>query len=142
MARTTDVDLTGVFLSVKPAVMQMRAHDCGRIVIMASVAGEEGNKGACAYGAGKAGVIGSAKSLSRELQPSKVTVNCIAPAITETELLQEMSSEYIAEKKTLIPMEGFCTLDEIAGMTAWVASSFFSFTTGQVFDITGGRATF
>ena len=140
--RTIDVDLTGVFLSVKPAVMHMRANDYGRIVIMASVAGKEGNKGACAYGAAKAGVIGFAKSLSRELQPSKVTVNCIAPAITETALFKEMTPEYIAEKKALIPMERFCTLEEIAAMTAWVASPLCSFTTGQVFDVTGGRATF
>ena len=140
--RTIDVDLTGVFLSVKPAVMHMRTHNYGRIVIMASVAGKEGNKGACAYAAAKAGVIGFAKGLSRELQPSKVTVNCIAPAITETELFKEMTPEYIAEKKALIPMERFCTLDEIAAMTAWVASPLCSFTTGQVFDVTGGRATF
>ena len=140
--RTIDVDLTGVFLSVKPAVIHMRAHDYGRIVIMASVAGKEGNRGACAYGAAKAGVIGFAKSLSRELQPSNVTVNCVAPAITETELFQEMTPEYIAEKKALIPMARFCTLEEIADMTAWVASPLCSFTTGQVFDVTGGRATF
>ena len=140
--RTIDVDLTRVFLSVKPAVIHMRTHDYGQIVIMASVAGKEGNKGACAYGAAKAGVIGFAKSLSRELQPSKVTVNCIAPAITETELFNEMTPEYITEKKALIPMERFCTLDEIAAMPAWVASPLCSFTTGQVFDVTGGRATF
>ena len=132
----------GVFLSVKPAVTHMRDNDYGRIVIMASVAGKEGNAGACAYGAAKAGVIGFAKSLSRELQPSNVTVNCIAPAITETELFDQMTPAYIAEKKGLIPMQRFCSLAEIADMTAWVASPLCSFTTGQVFDVTGGRATY
>ena len=140
--RTIDVDLTGVFLSVKPAVIHMRTKGYGRIVIMASVAGKEGNRGACAYGAAKAGVIGFAKSLSRELQPSNITVNCIAPAITETEIFQEMTPEYIAEKKALIPMGRFCSLAEIANMTAWVASSECSFTSGQIFDVTGGRATY
>jgi len=140
--RTIDVDLTGVFLSVKPVVAHMRDNDYGRIVIMASVAGKEGNAGASAYGAAKAGVIGFAKSLSRELQPSNITVNCIAPAITETELFEQMTPEYIAEKKNLIPMQRFCSLDEIANMTAWVASPLCSFTTGQVFDVTGGRATY
>ena len=140
--RTIDVELTGVFLSVKPAVVHMRANGYGRIVIMASVAGKEGNRGACAYGAAKAGVIGFAKSLSRELQPSNITVNSIAPAITETEIFQEMTPEYIAEKKALIPMGRFSSLAEIANMTAWVASSECSFTSGQVFDVTGGRATY
>ncbi len=140
--RTIDVDLTGVFLSAKPAIVHMREHDYGRIIIMASVAGKEGNVGACAYGAAKAGVIGFAKGLSRELQPSNITVNCIAPAITETDIFDQMSADYIAEKKGLIPMQRFCTLEEIADMTVWVASPRCSFTTGQVFDVTGGRATY
>ena len=140
--RTIDVNLTGVFLSVRPVVIHMRKHNYGRIVIMASVAGKEGNRGACAYGAAKAGAIGFAKSLSRELQPSKITVNCIAPAIAETELFHEMTPDYIAEKKALIPMERFCKLEEIADMTAWVASHECSFTSGQIFDVSGGRATY
>jgi len=137
-----DVDLTGVFLSTRPAVNHMREHGYGRIVLIASVAGKEGNAGACAYGAAKAGVVGFAKGLARELQPSNITVNCIAPAITETELFAEMTPEYINEKKNLIPMRRFCTPREIADMTAWVASPRCSFTTGQVFDVTGGRATY
>ena len=140
--RTIDVNLTGVFLSVRPVVIHMRKHNYGRIVIMASVAGKEGNRGAWAYGAAKAGAIGFAKSLSRELQPSNITVNCIAPAIGETELFHEMTPDYIAEKKALIPMERFCKLEEIANMTAWVASHECSFTSGQTFDFSGGRATY
>jgi len=137
-----NVDLTGVFLSSRPAVMHMRDNRYGRIVVIASVAGKEGNPGASAYGAAKAGVIGFAKGLARELQPSNITVNCIAPAITETDLFNEMSPEYIADKKARIPMNRFCTAEEIADMTAWAASPRCSFTTGQVFDVTGGRATY
>ncbi|MGI9476839.1 MAG: SDR family oxidoreductase [Hyphomicrobiaceae bacterium] len=137
-----NVDLTGVFVSSRPVIEHMREKDYGRIIVIASVAGKEGNPGASAYGAAKAGVIGFAKGLARELQPSNITVNCIAPAITETDLLNEMSREYIADKKARIPMNRFCTAEEIADMTAWVASPRCSFTTGQVFDVTGGRATY
>ena len=140
--RVLDVDLTGVFLSTRPAVHHMRDRGYGRIVIMASVAGKEGNPGACAYGAAKAGVIGYAKSLARELLPSDITVNCIAPAITETELFGEMGDSYIADRRAKIPMDRFCTVEEVADMTAWAASPRCSFTTGQVFDVTGGRATY
>ena len=136
------VDLTGVFLSTRAAVGHMRERDYGRLVIVASVAGKEGNPGACAYGAAKAGVIGYAKGLARELQPSNITVNCVAPAITETDLFQEMDEAYIADKKSRIPMGRFCSQEEIADMVAWAASPRCSFTTGQVFDVTGGRATY
>lgn len=137
-----DVDLTGVFLTTRPAVRHMRETGYGRIVIISSVAGKEGNPGACAYGAAKAGVIGFAKGLARELQPSNITVNCVAPAITETDLFLEMSEDYIADKRGRIPMGRFCTVQEIADTAAWAASPRCSFTTGQVFDVTGGRATY
>ena len=137
-----NVDLSGVFVTTRPAIVHMREKGYGRIVIIASVAGKEGNPGACAYGAAKAGVIGFAKGLARELQPANITVNCIAPAITQTDLFDEMDPDYIAEKKARIPMNRFCTVEEIADMTAWVASPRCSFTTGQVFDVTGGRATY
>ena len=136
------VDLTGVFLSTKAVLHHMKKQDYGRLIIISSVAGKEGNPGATPYGAAKAGVIGYAKGLARELLPSNITVNCLAPAITETELLEEMTDEYIEDKKSKIPMGRFCTAAEIADMTAWVASSNCSFTTGQVFDLTGGRATY
>ena len=136
------VDLTGVFLSTKAVLHHMKKNGYGRLIIISSVAGKEGNPGATPYGAAKAGVIGYAKGLARELLPSNITVNCLAPAITETELLEEMTDEYIEDKKSKIPMGRFCTAAEIANMTAWVASSNCSFTTGQVFDLTGGRATY
>ena len=137
-----DVDLTGVFLTTRPAVRHMRETGYGRIVIISSVAGKEGNPGACAYGAAKAGVIGFAKGLARELQPSDITVNCVAPAITETDLFLEMSEDYIADKRGRIPMGRFCTVQEIVDTAAWAASPRCSFTTGQMFDVTGGRATY
>lgn len=136
------VDLTGVFLSTKAVLHHMKKNGYGRLIIISSVAGKEGNPGATPYGAAKAGVIGYAKGLAQELLPSNITVNCLAPAITETELLEEMTDEYIEDKKSKIPMGRFCTAAEIADMTAWVASSNCSFTTGQVFDLSGGRATY
>ena len=136
------VDLTGVFLSTKAVLHHMKKNGYGRLIIISSVAGKEGNPGATPYGAAKAGVIGYAKGLAQELLPSNITVNCLAPAITETELLEEMTDEYIEDKKSKIPMGRFCTAAEIADMTAWVASSKCSFTTGQVFDLSGGRATY
>jgi 3-oxoacyl-[acyl-carrier protein] reductase len=140
--RVLAVDLTGVFLSVKTALPRMREKGYGRVVIIASVAGKEGNPGATAYGAAKAGVIGFAKGLARELLPSNITVNCIAPCMADTELLREMSPDYIADRRGRIPMGRFPSVGEIADMAAWVASPRCSFTTGQVFDVTGGRATY
>ncbi len=137
-----DVDLTGVFLTTRALLPHMQARAYGRIVIVSSIAGKEGNPGACAYGAAKAGVIGYAKGLARELLPGNITVNTVAPVITETDLLDEMSDEYIADKKSRIPMNRFCSAAEIADMTAWIASPRCSFTTGQTFDVSGGRATY
>lgn len=140
--RVIDVDLTGVFLCTRALLPQMRARGYGRIVIVSSIAGKEGNPDACAYGAAKAGVIGYAKGLARELLPGNITVNTVAPVITETDLLAEMSAAYIADRRSRIPMGRFCSSAEIADMTAWIASPRCSFTTGQTFDLSGGRATY
>jgi 3-oxoacyl-[acyl-carrier protein] reductase len=137
-----NVDLTGVFLSAKVVLPRMRAKGYGRIVIVASVAAKEGNPGAVPYGAAKAGVAGFAKGLARELLPSNITVNCVAPAMTETDLLTGMAPEYIADKRSRIPMGRFVRAEEVADMAAWAASPRCSFTTGQIFDVTGGRATY
>lgn len=140
--RVIAADLTGVFLSVQTVLPAMRQAGYGRIVIIASVAAKEGNPGAVPYGAAKAGVAGFAKGLARELLPSNITVNCIAPALTRTGLLDGMSEDYLADKAARIPMGRLCTPEEVANMAAWVASPLCSFTTGQVFDVSGGRATY
>jgi 3-oxoacyl-[acyl-carrier protein] reductase len=136
------VDLTGVFLCSRALVRPMRKRGYGRIVTIASVAGKEGGPNACAYAAAKSGVIGFTKGLAQELAGSGVLVNCVAPAITETELFAEMSEDYIADRRGRIPMGRFCTVQEIADMTAFAASPACSFTTGFTFDVTGGRTTY
>ena len=120
-----------MFLTVQPALGHLRARQRGRIIIISSIAGKEGNPGAVPYGAAKAGVIGLAKGLARELLPSDITVNCIAPSMAMTDLLDGMSAEYIADKKSRIPMGRLCTPEEIANVAAFIASPACSFTTGQ-----------
>ncbi len=140
--RVLEVDLTGVFLCSRAVVPGMRARGYGRIVTIASIAGKEGNPDAIAYGAAKSGAIGLTKTLARELARSGVLANCIAPAMTETEFLTDMAPEYIADRKARIPLGRFCTVDEIAAMTCFAASPECSFTTGAVFDVSGGRADY
>jgi 3-oxoacyl-[acyl-carrier protein] reductase len=120
----------------------MRSAGYGRIINVASIAGKEGVPGIAAYSASKHGVVGFTKSLARELIESGVLVNCIAPAITETELFNEMTPEHIAASKAKIPMGRFLQLDEIAAMVAWIAGPECSFTTGFAFDLSGGRADY
>jgi 3-oxoacyl-[acyl-carrier protein] reductase len=136
------VDLTGVFYCCRAAVPGMRARGYGRIVNVASIAGKEGSPGIGAYAAAKAGVIGFTKSLARELVDTGVLVNAIAPVITETDLFKEMTAEHIANARGKIPMNRFLRVPEIAAMVAWIASPECSFTTGFVFDLSGGRATY
>jgi 3-oxoacyl-[acyl-carrier protein] reductase len=140
--RVLAVDLTGVFYCCRVAVPGMRARGYGRIVNVASIVGKEGSPGIGAYAAAKAGVIGFTKSLARELVGSGVLVNAIAPAITETDLFKEMTAEHIASARAKIPMNRFLRIPEIAAMVAWVAGPECSFTTGFVFDLSGGRATY
>jgi NAD(P)-dependent dehydrogenase (short-subunit alcohol dehydrogenase family) len=136
------VDLTGVFYCCRVVVPHMRERGYGRIVNVSSIAGKEGTAGVSAYCAAKAGVIGFAKALARELATAGVTVNSVTPVMTETELLKQMTPEHIERARKRIPMERFCTVEEIAAMVAWIASPECSFTTGGVFDISGGRATY
>ncbi len=140
--RVLAVDLTGVFYCCRVVVPRMRTAGYGRIVNVSSITGKEGSAGIAAYASAKAGVIGFTKSLARELVGSGVLVNCIAPAITETDLFREMTAEHIATAKAKIPMGRFLTIDEAAAMVAWIAGPECSFCTGFTFDLSGGRATY
>ncbi|MEM7134294.1 MAG: SDR family NAD(P)-dependent oxidoreductase [Chloroflexota bacterium] len=140
--RVINIDLTGVFLCCRALVPAMQKNGYGRIVNIASIAGKEGNANGCAYSAAKAGVIALTKSLAKELAKSGVTVNCVTPAMVETDLLQEMTPEYIQAIKAKIPMGRFGTVQENADMVTWLCSQECSFTTGGVFDVSGGRATY
>jgi 2-dehydro-3-deoxy-L-rhamnonate dehydrogenase (NAD+) len=141
-AQVIAIDLTAVFYCCRAATPHMRERGYGRIVNVASIAGKEGVPRISAYSAAKAGVIGFTKSLGKELAGSGVTANCIAPAITETDLFREMTPEHIAAMKAKIPMGRALTIPEIAAMVAWIAGPDCSFTTGFAFDLTGGRATY
>jgi 3-oxoacyl-[acyl-carrier protein] reductase len=136
------IDMTAVFYLSRLAAKHMRDRRQGRIITVASVAGKEGVQNLCAYSAAKAGVIGFAKALAKEVCDAGVTVNCIAPAMVETPLLHGMTEEHIRNMKAKIPMGRFVQAEEVAEMAAWIASPACSFTTGFVFDVTGGRATY
>jgi 2-dehydro-3-deoxy-L-rhamnonate dehydrogenase (NAD+) len=140
--RVIEVDLIGVYLTCRAVLPGMRARDRGRIVNIASIAGKEGNPNASAYSAAKAGVIGLTKSLGKELATTGVRVNCITPAAVETELFAQMTAEQIAWMKSKIPMGRFGQASEVAEMAAFLASDAVSFSTGAVFDCSGGRAVY
>jgi NAD(P)-dependent dehydrogenase (short-subunit alcohol dehydrogenase family) len=137
-----EVDLTGVFLCCRAVVPGMTARNYGRIVNIASIAGKEGNPNASAYSAAKAGVIALTKSLGKELAATGVRVNCVTPAAVKTELFAQMTESHIQYMLSKIPLARFGTVEEIAAMIAWLASEECSFTTGGVFDLSGGRATY
>jgi NAD(P)-dependent dehydrogenase (short-subunit alcohol dehydrogenase family) len=137
-----EVDLTGVFLCCRAVVPGMTARNYGRIVTIASIAGKEGNPNAAAYSAAKAGVIALTKSLGKELAATGVRVNCVTPAAVKTELFAQMTESHIQYMLSKIPLGRFGTVEEIAAMIAWLASEECSFTTGGVFDLSGGRATY
>jgi 2-dehydro-3-deoxy-L-rhamnonate dehydrogenase (NAD+) len=140
--KVIEVDLVAPFLVCRAVVPLMIAAGYGRIVNIASVAGKEGNPNAPAYSAAKAGLIGLTKSLGKELATTGVACNCITPAAAQTEMFAQMSAEHIAYMKSKIPMNRFVRVEEIAAMIAWLASEECSFSTGAVFDISGGRATY
>lgn len=140
--RVLAVDLTGVFLCCRAVIPQMRERRSGRIINVASVAGKEGNALIPAYSAAKAGVIGLTKSLAKDLVDDGVLVNCVAPAMARTALLDEMTDEYISMVEAKIPMGRLCTVQEIADMVVWISGPECTFCTGAVFDLSGGRATY
>ncbi len=136
------VNLTGTFLCCRAVVPTMLEQGYGRIVTIASVAGKEGNPNASAYSAAKAGVIALTKSLGKELAGHDIAVNCVTPAAAETRIFEQMSAEHIAFMRSRIPRGRFVRVDEIASLVAWLASAENSFSTGAVFDISGGRSTY
>jgi len=140
--RVIEVNLIGPYLTCKVVVPQMLANGWGRIVNVASIAGKEGNPNASHYSASKAGLIGLTKSLGKELATSGILVNCITPAAAKTEIFDQMKPEHIEFMLSKIPMHRFLQVDEAAAMIAWLASADCAFSTGSVFDISGGRAVY
>jgi 3-oxoacyl-[acyl-carrier protein] reductase len=137
-----DINLRGPLNMHHIVAPGMAARGWGRIVNIASVAGKEGNPNASAYSASKAGVIGLTKSLGKELATTGVLVNCVAPAVVKTELFSQMTEQHIQFMLSKIPMNRFGEVDEVAEMVMWLASPLCTFSTGAVFDLTGGRATY
>jgi NAD(P)-dependent dehydrogenase (short-subunit alcohol dehydrogenase family) len=140
--RVIDVNLNGVFYCNRAVVPHMLRNGYGRIVNIASIAGKEGNPNAATYSASKAGVIGLTKSLGKELANTNVRVNCVTPAAVRTPLFAQMTQEHIDLMLSKIPLGRFGEIDEIAALVCWLASEECSFSTGGVFDISGGRATY
>jgi NAD(P)-dependent dehydrogenase (short-subunit alcohol dehydrogenase family) len=137
-----EVNLVGVFHCCREVAAVMRQQGYGRIVNIASVAGKDGNPNASAYSASKAGVIGLTKSLGKELADVDVRVNCVTPAAVKTAIFDQMSPEHIQFMLSKIPMGRFGTPEEIAAMVGWLCTEECSFSTGAVFDLSGGRATY
>jgi NAD(P)-dependent dehydrogenase (short-subunit alcohol dehydrogenase family) len=137
-----DINLTGVFLCNKTVVAHMRKNDYGRIVNIASIAGKEGNPNASAYSASKAGVISLTKSLGKEVAKTGIRVNCVTPAAVKTGMFAQMTQAHIDFMLSKIPMGRFGQVEEIAALVAWLCSEECSFSTGAVFDLSGGRAVY
>ncbi len=136
------VNVHGVFHCCRAVVPLMRARNYGRIVNIASVAGKEGNPNASAYSASKAAVIGLTKSLGKELADTGIRVNCVTPAAVRTPLFAQMTQQHVDYMLSKIPLGRFGEPDEIAALVAWLATEECSFSTGAVFDLSGGRATY
>ena len=140
--RVINLDLNAVFYCCRAIAPLLKAQNYGRIVNIASIAGKEGNPNAPAYSAAKAGVIGLTKSLGKELADTGVRVNCVTPAAAHTRIFDQMTQKQIDYMLSKIPMERFVAVEEIAALVAWLASEDCAFSTGAVFDISGGRATY
>ena len=140
--RVIEVNLVGAFLACRAVIPHMLAGTYGRIVNVASIAGKDGNPNASHYSASKAGLIGFTKSLGKELASRNVLVNCITPAAAKTDIFAQMKQEHIDFMLSRIPMGRFVEVEEIAALICWLASEDCSFSTGAVFDISGGRATY
>lgn len=137
-----NVNLNGIFHTCRAVVPYMQERDYGRIVNIASMAGKDGNPNASAYSVSKAGVIGMTKSLGKELATTGIRVNVVCPAVIKTEMLEDVTEEQIGYMLAKIPMGRMGTVDEIAAMVGWLCSEDCSYSTGAVFDLSGGRATY
>jgi 3-oxoacyl-[acyl-carrier protein] reductase len=137
-----EVNVNGVFLCIRALVPAMLKNDYGRIVNIASVAGKEGNPNASAYSASKAAVIGLTKSLGKELAKTGIRANCVTPAAVKTAIFDQMTQAHIDFMLSKIPMARFGQTEEIAALIAWLCTEECSFSTGAVFDLSGGRATY
>ena len=136
------VNLNGLFFCCREIVPLMRERNYGRIVNIASVAGKDGNPNASAYSASKAAVIGLTKSLGKELADTGIRVNCVTPTAVKTAIFDQMSAEHIAFMLSKIPMGRFGTPEEVAAMVAWLSTEDCAFSTGAVFDLSGGRSSY
>ena len=136
------VNLNGLFFCCRELTPHMRTRHYGRIVNIASVAGKDGNPNASAYSASKAAVMALTKSLGKELADTGVRVNCVTPAAVKTAIFEQMSPEHIAFMLSKIPMGRFGTPEEVASMVTWLCTEECSFSTGAVFDLSGGRSTY
>jgi 3-oxoacyl-[acyl-carrier protein] reductase len=136
------INLNGVFYCCRAMVPHMRAQNYGRIINIASVAGKDGNPNASAYSASKAAVIAITKSLGKELADTGIRVNCVTPAAVKTPLFAQMTQQHIDYMLSKIPMGRFGETDEVAAMVAWLSTEECSFSTGAVFDLSGGRSTY
>ncbi len=141
-SQVIDIDLTGVFLGCHTALPGMIERGWGRIINIASIAGKEGNPNAAPYSAAKSGVIGLTKSIAKEVATKGVLVNCITPAVIATEILEQLTEEHIAYMTSRIPMGRVGQPEEVAALACFLASDDLSFSTGAVFDLSGGRATY
>ena len=140
--KVIDIDLNGVFYCCKTIVPIMQKQNYGRIINIASIAGKEGNPNAMPYSAAKAGVIALTKSLGKELSDKNIAVNCVTPAAAKTRIFDQISQEHIDYMLSKIPRGRFLKVDELASMVSWLVSEENSYTTGAVFDLSGGRATY
>jgi len=140
--KVIEIDLTGVFYCTKAIVPHMIKANYGRIVNISSIAGKEGNPNAMPYSAAKAGVITLTKSLGKELADKNISVNCVTPAAAKTKIFDQISQEHIDYMLSKIPRGRFLKVEELASMVSWLVSEENSYTTGAVFDLSGGRATY
>ena len=140
--RVLDVNLVGSFIVIKHALRAMQPSGYGRILLLASIAGKEGNPGMAGYTTSKAGVIGLVKGIAKEYAHTKITINALAPALIDTPLTDLITGEQLEYMTNRIPMGRLGTTDEVAALACWIVSDEASFNTGAIFDLSGGRATY